>query len=202
MDADAQTHHNGQGHDEDPHRNVRQCQGNDEVQSCVLKRRVQLHHPYDQNVTQRGKQSNQALGTDVNPIQAAQCQAVVWHGKLLEMLPPLLELQKGAWALMTVCGISPQCLVLTCSSDSAVCKPLSVFHVLSTRAANRLLPFHRAANSLGFRSCSPLWTHLLKLTASLQQPGIRKVLWKAILKGKKLEKLPQACLPATYKQIL
>lgn len=118
------------------------------------------------------------------------------------MLPPLLELQKGAWALMTECGISPQCLVLSCSSDAPVCKPLPVFHVLSTQAANRLLPFHRAADSLGFRSCSPLWTHLLKLTASLQQPGIGEVLWKAILKGKKFEKLPQACLSATYKQIL
>ena len=184
VDADAQTHHDGQGHDEDPHRDISQRQGNDEVQSRVLKRRVQLHHPDDQDVTHSGKQSNQALGTDVNPIQAAQRQAVVWHDELLEMLPRWLELQKGAWASMTVCGIRPQCLVLSCSSDFPACKPLPVFHILGTGAANQLLPFHRAANTVASRNRSPLWTDFLKLTASLQQPGISKVLWKVIWKEK------------------
>lgn len=181
VDADAQTHHDGQGHDKDPHCDISQRQGNDEVQSRVLKCQVQLHHPDDQDVTQSGKQSNQALGTDVNPIQAAQRQAVIWHGELLEMLPPWLELQKGAWASMTSCGIRPPRLARSCSSGSPACDPPPVFHIFGTQAANQLLPFHRAANTSASRSL--LGTHL-KLTAFLQQPGINKVLSKAILKEK------------------
>ena len=37
VDTDAQAHHDGQRHDEDPHCNISQRQGNDEVQSRVLK---------------------------------------------------------------------------------------------------------------------------------------------------------------------
>lgn len=186
VDADAQAHHDGQRDDEDPHRDIGQRQGNDEVQSRVLKGQVQLHHPDDQDVTQSGEQSDQALGTDINriqAIQAAQLQALIWHGEMLKMLPPWLELQKGPWASMTSCWIYPQCLVLSCSSDCPVYKPLPVFHILSTRAANPLLPFHGAANTLTSRKRSPLWTHL-KLTVSLQQPGITKILLKSVLKEK------------------
>lgn len=37
VDADAQAHHDGQRYNDDPHRHISQRQGNDEVQSRVLK---------------------------------------------------------------------------------------------------------------------------------------------------------------------
>lgn len=70
-DADVQTDQHGQRDDNQPHCNVSQRQGGDEVHGGVVEGCVQLHRPDHRDVPQGSEQSHQALSANVDRIRAA-----------------------------------------------------------------------------------------------------------------------------------
>lgn len=198
--GDAQAHHDGQGHDQEPHGDVGQRQGHDEIERRVLEHRVQPHHPDHQDIAQGGKQSHQALGADVNPIQAAQGQAVVWHCELLQLLLRRLQLRKEMRASMATCGIFSVCcsLVLETLQHPNLCTISCPQHPGSKSAVAspscRYLSIQELFPSLE----TPPEAHCIPSAASSQQSA----LGRKISSRERMEKLPQSFLPAAYKEIV